>query len=368
MPKHITRIVLTGGPAAGKTTLISRILKEFKQDDGWRVITIPETATDLISGFGIRPFGNCVSMLDFQYFVIDDQLHKERLALKAAQLVPEENVLVLYDRALFDDKAYISDEQFRDVLASFGTTEAEILTHYDAVLHLVTCAKGAEFAYNFGNEARYEPVETAREKDELTLRAWSCHPNLHVIDNSVDFEDKLRRALNAVYEIVGHPAPMETKRKYLVRMPDLSALEEKYGAVAADMMQTYLLETNPQVERRVRQQRNGSEYLYFYTEKRMTDSGKWETERPISQKAYIQYLMEGDSSLHAVHKLKYRFPYARQSFALDVYPFCPDKAVLRVALPADLAEPILPPELTILEEVTGRPEYKNKALARSQKL
>ncbi len=55
MPKSITRIVLTGGPAAGKTTLISRILKEFKQEDGWRVITIPETATDLISGFGIKP-------------------------------------------------------------------------------------------------------------------------------------------------------------------------------------------------------------------------------------------------------------------------------------------------------------------------
>lgn len=54
MAKRITRIVLTGGPAAGKTTLISRILKEFKQDDGWKVITIPETATELISGFGIR--------------------------------------------------------------------------------------------------------------------------------------------------------------------------------------------------------------------------------------------------------------------------------------------------------------------------
>ena len=77
MPKSITRIVLTGGPAAGKTTLISRILKEFKQEDGWRVITITETATDLISGFGIKPFGNCVSLLDFQYFVLEDQLHKE---------------------------------------------------------------------------------------------------------------------------------------------------------------------------------------------------------------------------------------------------------------------------------------------------
>ena len=131
MAKQITRIVLTGGPAAGKTTLISRILKEFKQDEGWKVITIPETATELISGFGIKPFGGCVSMLDFQDFVVSDQLHKEQLALKAAQMVPEEHVIVLYDRALFDDKAYISDEEFRQVLARFGLTEQQALSHYD---------------------------------------------------------------------------------------------------------------------------------------------------------------------------------------------------------------------------------------------
>ena len=84
MAKRITKIVLTGGPAAGKTTLVSRVLKEFKQDDGWRVITIPETATELMAGFGIRPFGGCVTMLEFQYLVIADQLHKEQLALRAA--------------------------------------------------------------------------------------------------------------------------------------------------------------------------------------------------------------------------------------------------------------------------------------------
>lgn len=368
MAKHIKKIVLTGGPAAGKTTLISRILKEFKQDDGWKVITIPETATDLISGFGIRPFGNCVTMLEFQYFVIADQLHKQKLALKGAEMVPEENVLILYDRALFDDKAYISNDEFKAVLADFGTTEEEALTNYDAVLHLVSCAKGAEFAYNFGNEARYESLEEAREQDDLTLRAWSQHPNLHVIDNSVDFEDKIRRAMSAIYSIVGRPAPMESKRKYLIDLPDVAALEDKYQAVAVDMMQTYLLDTIPNVERRVRQQRNGSEYLYFYTEKRFTDTDKWETEKPISQKMYIQYLMEGDNSLHQVRKVKYRFNYEHQSFAIDVYPFCPDKAVMRVAMPAGQENVVLPAEIKLLEEVTGRPEYKNKYLAKYQVL
>ena len=98
MAKQITRIVLTGGPAAGKTTLISRVLKEFKSEDGWKVITVPETATELISGFGVGPFPNCMSMEEFQFFVVEDQLHKERLALKAAQIVPEEKILILFDR------------------------------------------------------------------------------------------------------------------------------------------------------------------------------------------------------------------------------------------------------------------------------
>lgn len=78
------------------------------------------------------------------------------------------------------------------------------------------------------------------------------------------------------------------------------------------MMQTYLRPTSPQIVRRVRQQRNGAEYLYFYTEKRTTPEREWETERPITGKEYVQYLMEGDPSLRAVHKTKYRFRYAEQ--------------------------------------------------------
>lgn len=366
MAKQITRIVLTGGPAAGKTTLISRILKEFKQDEGWKVITIPETATELISGFGIKPFGGCVSMLDFQYFVVSDQLHKEQLALRAAQMVPEENVILLYDRALFDDKAYISDAEFRQVLAHFGKTEEQVLAGYDAVLHLVSCAKGAEFAYNFGNEARYEPLEVAREKDDLTLRAWRAHPNLHIIDNSVDFEDKIARGLRTVYAAIGRPKQHEVWHKYLISLPTLKTLSETYRASSVDMMQTYLTRTNPNIVRRVRQQKNGSDYLYFYTEKRTTESGQWETEKPISEKEYIRYLMQGDTSLHTVHKTKYRFCYDGCRFEIDVYPFSPDRAIMRAALAQE--KPVLhaPPEITILREVTDDPAYKNRQLAKTQ--
>lgn len=368
MPKKITKIVLTGGPAAGKTTLISRILHEFEQRDGWRVITIPETATELISGFGIRPFGGCMSMLAFQDFVIADQIHKERLALEAAEVVADENILIIYDRALMDDKAYITDEEFDQVIARFdGRTEASVLANYDAVIHLVTCAKGAEFAYNLGNAARTESLEFAREMDDRTLRAWSGHPKLRIIDNSVNFEDKINRALREIYRCLGEPEPMTRKRKFLVDMPDVAALAQRYNALALDMMQTYLTMANPSVERRIRQQKNGEDYLYFYTEKHfMPDGTKWDTEKPISEKTYIRYLMEGDSALHSVRKTKYRFIYEGCRFELDVYPFSQDKAVLFMY--SGGADTPMPPEITVQREVTGDPAYKNRQLARVQAL
>ena len=368
MRKKITKIVLTGGPAGGKTTLISRVLHEFKQEDGWRVITIPETATELISGFGIRPFGNCLSMLEFQDFVIADQIHKEKLALDAAERVPEDNVLILYDRALMDDKAYISDEEFAEVLARFdGRTEASVLAGYDAVIHLVTCAKGAEFAYNLGNEARTESLEYAREMDDRTLCAWSGHPNLQIIDNAYNFEEKINRAVREIYRVLGEPEPMEEKHKYLIAMPDLVALTEKYRATPIDMMQTYLVDTQPDTERRVRQQRSGEDYLYFYTEKHTRPDGtRWVTEKPISEKEYIRYLMEGDDSLHSVRKRKYRFIYGDCKFEVDVYPFSADRAVM-FRYSGGKEAPV-PPEIQVLRDVTGDPAYKNRQLARSQTL
>ncbi|MBQ6374987.1 MAG: AAA family ATPase [Clostridia bacterium] len=366
--KRITRIVLTGGPAAGKTTLISRILHEIEQEENRRVIVIPETATELISGFGIRPFGGCMSMLAFQDFVIADQIHKEKLALQAAEVVPEENVLIIYDRALMDDKAYITDEQFAEVLSRFdGRTEASVLAGYDAVLHLVSCAKGAEFAYNLGNEARTETLEFAREMDDRTLRAWSGHPNLRIIDNAVNFEDKMNRAMREIYRIMGEPEPSAVKRKYLIEMPDIGPFAVKYGAVALDMMQTYLIPTSPNVERRIRQQMNGEDYLYFYTEKHLMDDGtKWDTEKPISEKQYVRYLMEGDSTLHSVRKTKHRFIFDGHRMEIDIYPFSQDRAVLFVYDGG--TSPLLPEELNVIREVTGEPAYKNRQLACVQKL
>lgn len=46
--KRIHRVVLTGGPCAGKTTSINRI-RNFFENIGWKAFCVPETASILLS-------------------------------------------------------------------------------------------------------------------------------------------------------------------------------------------------------------------------------------------------------------------------------------------------------------------------------
>ena len=63
----VGKIVLTGGPCAGKTTTITKV-EEHLIEKGYHVLVLNECATELIKG-GIRPFGyGAVSVYDFQYY------------------------------------------------------------------------------------------------------------------------------------------------------------------------------------------------------------------------------------------------------------------------------------------------------------
>ena len=71
---QITKIVITGGPCAGKTTGMGKIQKEFAKL-GYKVLFVPETATELITG-GVAPW-TCGSNLDYQKCQVRLQKEKE---------------------------------------------------------------------------------------------------------------------------------------------------------------------------------------------------------------------------------------------------------------------------------------------------
>ena len=156
---EITKIVITGGPCAGKTTAMSWIQSNFTKL-GYTVLFVPETATELITG-GVAPW-TCGSNADYQKCQMKLQMEKEKVFAQAAATMAAEKILIVCDRGALDNKAYMTDLEFTCVLEALGCNEVELRDNYDAVFHLVTAAKGAERFYTLANNAaRYETVEEA---------------------------------------------------------------------------------------------------------------------------------------------------------------------------------------------------------------
>lgn len=187
----ITKIAITGGPCAGKTSALVSIRTSFAKM-GYKVITIPEPATELISN-GITPW-ECSSPEEYQRCQMEIQIVRENMYLRAAQGMNAERILMVHDRGMLDNKCYMSASEFGRVIEDLGFTELELCSRYDAVFHLVSAAKGAEEYYGTAsNGIRYESLEEAAALDDKFIAAWSCHPYLRVIGNKTDFGDKLGR-------------------------------------------------------------------------------------------------------------------------------------------------------------------------------
>ena len=353
----IIKIVLTGGPCAGKTTALTWINNYFSKR-GYTVLTVPETATELISN-GISP-KTCNTNYDYQTFQVRLQKEKEKIFEEAAKTIKNNKILMVCDRGVLDNKAYMTDTEFKRILRDLKTTEVRERDSYDAVFHLVTAAKGKENIYTLNNNmVRCESVTEARTIDDNIISSWTGHPHLRVIDNSTEFEEKLERLLKEIASFIGEVEPYEIERKYLIKYPNINNLESMPNCTKVEITQTYL-KSYDDTERRVRARGIDGDYLYYLTEKRrITDLKRVEIERKLSQDEYLRLLMEADNKLHTIHKTRYCLTENNQYFEIDVYPEWEDKAILEIELNDEDEEIKIPSFIKIIKEVTDDNKYLN---------
>ena len=357
----ITKIVLTGGPGAGKTTGLSRIEGAFKKL-GYTVLFVPETATELITG-GVSP-QTCGSNLEYQKCQMRLQLEKERVFEEAARSMKAEKILIVCDRGTMDNKAYMSEVEFARLLREMGLSEVQLRDSYDAVFHMVTAAKGARKFYTTeNNKARTETPEQAAARDDRLIAAWTGHPHLRVIDNATGFEEKLRRLIAEIRSFLGEPEPLEIERKFLIEYPDLKWLESLPNCRKVDIIQTYLSAREGD-ELRVRQRGENGSYVYFKTlKRRVSDTARIEGEQRLSQDEYLRLLMEADPAKRPIRKTRYCLTQDSQYFEIDLYPFWQDQAILEIELLDEKQEIRFPKELKVIREVTDDASFSNSRLA-----
>ena len=361
--QKITKIVLTGGPCAGKTTAMNWIQNNFVKQ-GYKVIFIPETATELITS-GFAPWDTRTN-IDFQDIVLNLQLEKEKIFETAVKSLPNEKILLVCDRGILDNKAYMSKKDFNNLLKKNRLDEIQLRDSYDAVFHLVTAAKGAKEYYNLDNEARTETIEEASRLDDLLISSWTGHPHLRIIDNSCDFEEKMKRLMREIAAVLGEPNPYEIERKFLIEMPDLEYLESLPNCEKVKIVQTYL-KSNDDEEIRIRQRGNNGSYTYSKTRKINIDPLKRiEIENRLTSEEYINELLNADPSRGQIIKDRYCLCYKNQYFEIDVYPFWKDKAIAEIELINENQKIELPSYINVIDEVTDNLDYRNSELAKKK--
>ena len=367
------KICLTGGPCGGKSTALS-ILTQILSTRGYKVLVCSETPTELILG-GTIPGTEEISMLKFQYFNLSLQLAKEAILDEISECFNKDKLVIIYDRGICDQIAYIGKIAFEKVLASKGLTIQEAYSHYDGVFHLVTAAKGAEKYYQWNdpskegsgnNAARSESPEKARKMDDDTLAAWVGHPHLRVFDNSTDFETKMKRVVDEILSMLGIPDSFEIERKFLIKRPSIEEISSLGFVSKTDIVQTYLVREDPNIERRVRQRGTLQDgYTFYYTEKEKKGHAmRVEREKKISKEEYITLLSQADINLHQIRKTRYCFVHNNQYFEMDIYPFSEEYAILEIEL-NNVDSKVDLPDVEIVKEVTDDANFSNASLAKT---
>ena len=178
----LRRVVLTGGPGAGKTAVLEVVRKNFCR----HVVVLPEAAS-IIFGGGFPRGASVRARKAAQRAICRVQWELEETAQEQ-----DGAAVVLCDRGTVDGAAYWPgpvDESWAEV----GSTSARELARYDCVIHLRTPLDSG--GYNHANPVRTESNRQALDIDARIADAWAGHPHRHFVERHHDFLQKVAEAL-----------------------------------------------------------------------------------------------------------------------------------------------------------------------------
>lgn len=183
-----TKIVITGGPSGGKTTLIETLQKDMTGT----LSVVPEAASLLYRG-GFPRKSSAIGRKHAQRAICLVQRELEEFVSAESK-----SGVIVCDRGSLDSIAYWpgDEEAFFESLASNRQDE---LARYHWVLHLDTADH--DF-FDTSNPVRTESHKEAVELNKLIKIAWEGHPQRIVISHSNEFLDKIAKAKKVIQLIL----------------------------------------------------------------------------------------------------------------------------------------------------------------------
>ena len=346
----IKKIVITGGSDAGKTTAMNWIQNNFEKK-GYKVVFIDSAAKEFINDGVLK--GELKSTLKYQSIVIDMQIAKEKIYEEAAKQLPFEKILLVCKRGTVDAKAYMSNRDFEYMLKERNLNEVELRDSYDAVFHLVTSASGAEEYFLIDDPLRDNLIEEAKIIDDQIINDWTGHKYFRVIDNRSTFQNKMKQLIKEISLFLGEEGPYETQRKFLIKKPDLDLLNKLHNCNKVKVIEIYLNEEKNTISKLIQRGINSN---YTYSKITINKDKNVETETRLTQDAYIEELINIDTSKKIIIKDRYCLTVNSVYYEIDIYEHLEDKAICEVELTRS-SELQLPSIIEVIEDITNNEEY-----------
>ena len=289
----------------------------------------------------------------------------------------QEDCIIVCDRGTMDISAYMAPETWEDITRAVGTSTPELRQRYDAVLHLVSAADGAEQYYTTANNASRtesgdeEGLRIARSLDKKVIAAWTGHPHLRVINNDEDFDKKMNRVLKEISDVLSLPQPIVDERKYIVKV--IGPLPD--DCTESEITHCYLT-GDPDAEVRLRRRvwlgRTAAGNLQSQkvvnvhtTRKRISPTEEIVTERQINNNLYEMMLALADPERMPIHKLRRSFIWKGQYFELDFYKDQLDGLIILETKGITEHKSVkFPPFIQVMEDITCSTHYYNYNLAK----
>lgn len=188
---RIPRIVLTGGPCSGKSSVMEEAVRRFGRD----LHCVPEVATIVIGQVGVKPpVKRPLDYLGFQKAIARVQRIFEDAS--AGQARRDDKKALLLDRGLFDNAAYLPNGRV-DLARMLGADLRHEAAQYDLVLVLATPPRDVYERHKADNPARSESYDEAWDLGRRIGQAWADHPGLVSVVGS-NWDEKRQRALGHI--------------------------------------------------------------------------------------------------------------------------------------------------------------------------
>lgn len=186
------RIVLTGGPGAGKT-VVSQALARLEPE---RLVRVPEAATEVYDALATRwDRLDLLGRRDVQRRIYHLQVEQEE------QMAREHaGKILILDRGTVDGAAYWPEGP-EDYWRDLGTSIEKELARYDAIIHLQSAATIGIYDGDASNPCRFEDAEAAVAAGNLVLALYGGHPSVHRVRAYATVEEKVGAVREAIEQL-----------------------------------------------------------------------------------------------------------------------------------------------------------------------